>query len=343
MFRGHRVTPLSARPSRASRALPIDGKISGVAQIQEPASGPAGRTGSASRLAAGLWGVLATPFTGPAYDVDEMSLRREVGLFRDLPATGLVALGVFGEGAALDTAEQRRVVATVVDEVRGLPVVVGLSARQTAPAVEQGTAAVDAAGDNLAGLMVQVNTPAPDALARHLTAINGATGAGIVLQDYPVVSGVRITSAQILATLARCPFVVAVKSESPPTCVSIAELTAATDVPVFGGLGGVGLLDELAAGAAGAMTGFSRPEALPAALDAWRSGGMAAAHEAYARWLPLANFEAQPGIGLALRKEALRRRGIFRDAAVRPPAPAMPAALHPILTMHLERYERTMP
>jgi len=290
-------------------------------------------------LAPGLWGILATPFAGPEHDVDEASLRREVALFRELPATGLVALGVFGEGAALGTAEQRRVVAVVTEEARGLPVVVGLSARHTAPAVEQAATAVEAATGRLAGLMVQANTAAPEALSRHLTAVHRATGVGIVLQDYPLISGVRISPAQILATLQACPFVVAVKSEAPPTCAAVAELTAGTDVPVFGGLGGVGLLDELAAGAAGAMTGFSRPEGLLAALRAWQAGQMAAAHQAYARWLPLANFEAQPGIGLALRKEALRRRGVFAEAAVRPPAPPMPEALHRILTMHLDVYE----
>lgn len=296
-------------------------------------------TDGQTHLARGLWGILATPFAGPDRQVDQVSLRREVALFRGLPATGLVALGVFGEGAALDSVEQRQVVTTVVDEAQGLPVVVGLSARHTAPAIEQAATAVRSAGDALAGLMVQVNTASPEALAQHLTAIHRATGAGIVLQDYPVASGVRISSAQILATLAECPFVVAVKSEAPPTAAAIAELTAGTDVPVFGGLGGVGLLDELAAGAAGAMTGFSRPEGLLAALQAWEKGRMPEAHEAYARWLPLANFEAQPGVGLALRKEALRRRGIFSEAAVRPPAPAMPESLGRILTMHLDVYE----
>ena len=98
----------------------------------------------------------------------------------------------------------------------------------------------------------------------------------------------------------------------------------------------MGLLDELAAGAAGAMTGFSRPEALLAAIEAWRAGGMGAAHAAFARWLPLANFEAQPGIGLALRKEAFRRRGVFAEAGVRPPAPSMPSALGGILQQHLD-------
>ena len=286
-------------------------------------------------LSRGLWGVLATPFAGSDLRVDEESLRRQVRLFAGVPATGLVVLGVFGEGAALDTEEQALVVRAVAAEAGDTPLVVGLSARATAPAVEQARTAVAAVGDRPARLMVQVNSPDPDVLAAHLRAVHEATGAGIVLQDYPVASGVRITPAQVLVTLASCPFIVAVKSEAPPTATAIAALTAATDVPVFGGLGGVGLLDELAAGAAGAMTGFSHPEGLRAALTAWERGGYLAAREAFAPWLPLVNFEAQPGIGLALRKEILRRRGVLADAAVRPPAPGLPANLAPLIDPHL--------
>ena len=124
-----------------------------------------------------------------------------------------------------------------------------------------------------------------------------------------------------------CPFVVAVKAESPPTPPAVAELTAGTDLPVFGGLGGVGLIDELACGAAGAMTGFSHPEGLRAALDAYAAGGFAAAREAWAPWLPLANFEGQAAIGLALRKEILHRRGVLDTPSVRPPAREVPADL----------------
>lgn len=287
-------------------------------------------------LARGLWGVLATPFSGPSLAVDAESLRREVAHFTTVPATGLVVLGVFGEGAALDSAEAELVVRTVAKQAPSTPLVVGLSARATAVAVEQAKTACRAAGSGLAGLMVQVNSPDPDVLVRHLTAIHEATGAGVVIQDYPETSGVRIGSAQILATVERCPFVVAVKSEAPPTAAAIADLTAGTGVPVFGGLGGVGLLDELSAGAAGAMTGFSHPEGLRAALDAWQQGGYAAARTAYLPWLPLVNFEAQPRIGLALRKEILRRRGIISDGAVRPPAPGVPPRLRELMTAHLE-------
>jgi 4-hydroxy-tetrahydrodipicolinate synthase len=292
-------------------------------------------------LRPGLWGVLATPFRGVDRELDPESLRREVRLFRELPATGLVALGVFGEAAALDAVEQHRVVTTVREERGDLPIVVGLSARSTARAVEQGLGATAAAGDALAGLMVQVNSADPAALAGHLTAVHSATGAGIVVQDYPIVSGVHIASAQLIEAVAQCPFVVAIKSEAPPTCPAVAELTAATTVPVFGGLGGAGLLDELAAGAAGAMTGFSHPEGLLEALRAWDEGGLSAAGAAFQRWLPLVNFEAQARVGLAIRKESLRRRGVFADAAVRPPAATLPDALRPILRAHLDALKET--
>lgn len=286
-------------------------------------------------LAHGLWGVLATPFAGDDLALDVASLEAEVDLYLGVPAQGLVVLGVFGEGAALDSAEQATAVATVAERAPGLPLVVGLSARTTAAAIEQAHTAVAAAGPALAGLMVQANTGDAGVLVRHLTAVHQATGAGIVLQDYPVASGVTITGEQLLATVGDCPFVVAVKSEAPPTALAIARLTAHTDVPVFGGLGGVGLIDELAAGAAGVMTGFSHPEALRACLDAWDDGGYDAARAAFAPWLPLVNYEAQPKIGLSLRKHVLARRGVIADPGVRPPSPVAPREMLDLMDDHL--------
>jgi len=289
-----------------------------------------------SPLTHGLWGVLATPFTGEDLALDTASLRAEVDLYLGVPAQGLVVLGVFGEGAALDSAEQAAAVAAVAEHAPGLPLVVGLSARTTAVAVEQARTAVSEAGPALAGLMVQASTGDAAALARHLRAVHESTGAGIVLQDYPVASGVTISGDQLLATVRDCPFVVAVKSEAPPTALAVARLAARTDVPVFGGLGGVGLIDELAAGAAGVMTGFSHPEGLRACLDAWHHGGYDAARDAFAPWLPLANFEAQPGIGLSLRKHVLARRGVIADPAVRPPAPVAPQEILDLMPDHLD-------
>jgi 4-hydroxy-tetrahydrodipicolinate synthase len=285
----------------------------------------------------GLWGVLATPFQDGTLDVDDDSLRRQIDLHRSAGSRGLLALGVFGESAQLRQEERVHVVDVVTRHAPEVPVVIGLAERETGAAVASAVQLLDAAHGPTPALMLQVPDADPQALAAHLHAVHDATSAGIVVQDYPVVSGVTATSAQLLAALAQCPFVVAVKSEAPPTSPAIAELTAATTVPVFGGLGGLGLLDELMAGAAGAMTGFSHPEGLAATLRAWDRGGYPAAREAYLRWLPLVNFEAQAGIGLAIRKSSLRERGVFTSAAVRPPAREMPPSLLPLLRAHLRQ------
>ncbi|PKV99491.1 dihydrodipicolinate synthase family protein [Amycolatopsis echigonensis] len=285
-------------------------------------------------LAPGVWGVVATPFTGSALDVDEPSLARLVEHYAALGVAGLTVLGVFGEAARLDTAERRAVLETVLDSV-DLPVVVGATGLSTAPVIEDVALAAELAGPRLAGAMVQVNSGDPQVLSRHLAAVHEATGAGLVVQDYPLVSGVRVGPAALAAALSATPGVVAVKAEAPPTTTAIATLTESLDLPVFGGLGGLGLLDELAAGAAGAMTGFSFPEGLLACVEAWRTGGYSAAREAFLPYLPLVNFEQQATVALAIRKECLRRRGLIMDAGVRPPAAALPEALREQLHRHV--------
>jgi 4-hydroxy-tetrahydrodipicolinate synthase len=291
---------------------------------------------TAEPLSFGLWGILATPFQGANYDLDKQSLTRLVNHFETLGAQGVVGLGVFGEGSALNSQEQEEVIKVVCSSTDKMKIIVGISERSTSPAVEQSIRALKSAGKKLSGLMVQVNSPNSEILSKHLTKIYEETSTGIVLQDYPVVSGIKISTAQILETIKNCPFIIAVKSENPPTAQVISELTAMTKVPIIGGLGGVGLIDELEAGAAGAMTGFSYPEGLIEAIQAYSENGFEGAREAFAKWLPLANFEAQPGIALAIRKRIYQERGIFTESTVRPPSPKMPKNLEPLMYKHLK-------
>lgn len=281
---------------------------------------------SKAPLAAGVWGVVATPFANSTFDVDEGSLARLVEHYQEIGVAGLTVLGVFGEAAQLSTDERREVLETVVDTVE-LPMVVGATSVGTAPVIEEVRLAQAIVGDRLTGAMVQVNSGDVETLSRHLKAINEATGAGIVVQDYPAISGVSITSEALIAAVKPLDFVVAVKAEAPPTTVAVAALSSGLDVPIFGGLGGIGLLDELAVGSAGAMTGFSYPEGLIACIDAWMQGGYEAAREAFLPYMPLVNFEQQAKVALGIRKECLRQRGLIMESIVRPPAASMPEAL----------------
>jgi len=286
-----------------------------------------------SPLPQGLWGVLATPFD-EALDVDLSSLRNEVASFASDGCDGLVALGVFGEAASLQ-ADEAGAVARTVAESTDLPYVLGLSERAPDAVVSQARRLLEAVPRPPVALMAQIGDADPAVAAASLRALYDATGIGVLVQDYPVVSGVTVTDEQVVAIVESCPFAVGVKSESPPTSVAIAHVVPRVGVPVFGGLGGVGLLDELAAGSAGAMTGFSHPAVLATVLRAYRDGGFEAARDAWAPWLPMANFEGQVKVGLAIRKEVLRRRGVIDCAQVRQPARSLPAGLVPLLDKHL--------
>ncbi|WP_326731512.1 dihydrodipicolinate synthase family protein [Streptomyces phaeochromogenes] len=278
--------------------------------------------------------MVATPFTGHSLEVDVAGLVRLMEHYERIGATGLTVLGVFGEAVRLSS-EERRAVLEVASNSVSLPVVAGVTSLATAPVIEEARLVTEVLGDRLAGLMVQVNSSDPQAVADHLNAVHEATGAGIVVQDYPEASKVAIRTADLVRVVRAVPAAVAVKAEAPPTPSAVTTLTAELDVPVFGGLGGLGLLDELAGGAAGAMTGFSCPEGLIACVEAWQQGDYKAAREAYLPYLPLVNFEAQAVIGLAVRKEAIRRRGLFQESRVRPPAPSMPASMAVQLERHL--------
>lgn len=268
-------------------------------------------------LRPGVWGLLATPFTADSAAVDFESLTRLASYYLSLDLAGLTVLGVFGEAADLTPAERRDVVGMIHGLSPGTPLVVGVTSRSTDEAIDEIRNVADAGGTAIASYLVQVNAPTAPAVVAHLRQIHKATGARVVIQDYPAVSGVSISTEELLVVVRQCPFVTGIKLESAPTPPKVAALTSGCSVPVLGGLGATYLLDELACGAAGAMTGFSAPEGLIKCCAAYRSGGFAAAREVWLPYLPLVNFEFQAGIAKVIRKEGLRLRGLIDHASSR--------------------------
>jgi 4-hydroxy-tetrahydrodipicolinate synthase len=59
---------------------------------------------------------------------------------------------------------------------------------------------------------------------------------------------------------------------------------------------------------------------------AFAAGDTERAHDLFDAYLPLARYEQQQGIGLAVRKHLLAERGVIASAAVRKPGPKLSAA-----------------
>lgn len=277
-----------------------------------------GRTMSATIT--GIFNILATPFDADR-QLDLPSLRRLIEFQLDRGAYGLTILGVLGEAAKLKVDERRLVMDTVVETVNGrVPVVVGVSHQDTATCIALGQAAFAAGA---AGVMIappRLDDPSDGQVLALYSRIAEAVNGPIVVQDYPLVTNV-VLSPDLLATLAeRIPHIRYLKMEDPPLMTKIRAIRARTDrLAIFGGLGGMFLLEELQAGAAGTMTGFAFTEVLVATYRAFSAGRLAEAERIFDRYLPLIRFENQPQINLSIRKELLYRRGAIACPVLRDP------------------------
>ena len=91
------------------------------------------------------------------------------------------------------------------------------------------------------------------------------------------------------------------------------------------GNGGTFLDFEMERGANGAMTGYAFPELLIDVVNLSKAGKRDAAHDIFDAHLPLIRYEQQPGVGLAVRKYVLKKRGKIASDAQRKPGSAMSA------------------
>jgi 4-hydroxy-tetrahydrodipicolinate synthase len=167
------------------------------------------------------------------------------------------------------------------------------------------------------------------AVVNHYKALADAVDLPIIVQDYPPITGFAMEPALLARIAKEIPSARTIKLEDPPTPFKTARILEAagdTKVQIFGGLGGVFLLEELLSGATGAMTGFAFPEILARIMTHWQAGEVDRAADVFYRAVPLMRFEFQEGIGMAIRKTVLQRRGALASAATRAPAGALDAA-----------------
>jgi 4-hydroxy-tetrahydrodipicolinate synthase len=278
----------------------------------------------------GVYSVLPTAFTSTG-DLDDASLRRVVDLFIDAGVNGVTVLGVTGEVARLDDTERHRVLEVVTRHVAGrIGVVAGTTAEGTRTCIGYSQHAKDAGATAVMVSPPRMPKLNSDVVLRHFSALAEAVDIEIVVQDYPPISGYAM-EPWLLARIAKeIPSARTIKLEDPPTPFKtsrilneVEKIGGVEDVRIFGGLGGVFLLEELLAGATGAMTGFAFPEILVRIVSLFRSGRVQDAADVFYRTVPLMRFEFQEGIGMAIRKEVLHRRGALVSPATRAPGAAL--------------------
>jgi 4-hydroxy-tetrahydrodipicolinate synthase len=285
------------------------------------------------RNAQGVYLITVTPFTDNGA-LDLASTDRMVDFCLEQGVTGLTVLGIMGEAPKLTMEESRTFVQRVLARVNGrVPVVVGASAPGFAPMKELTQSVMDLGA---AGVMVAPPSTVrtDDQITAYFDMVNETLGASVpwVLQDHPVATGVQMATGVILKILRNSPNCVMLKHEDCPGLAKLSAIRAASDkgelqrVSILtGNGGGLFLPEELTRGADGAMTGFAYPEMMVDVCAAHKRGEVERAHDLFDAYLPLARYEQQAGIGLAVRKHILMKRGVIASEAVRKPGPKLSA------------------
>jgi 4-hydroxy-tetrahydrodipicolinate synthase len=111
-------------------------------------------------------------------------------------------------------------------------------------------------------------------------------------------------------------------------------------ISILCGNGGLFLDFEMERGADGAMTGYAFPDMLVDVVRLSRGGERQKAHDLFDAHLPLLRYEQQAGVGLAVRKYALQKRGAIASDSQRAPAVGLSARAKAEVDFLLERLAR---
>ena len=274
-----------------------------------------------NQLLKGICVILATPFDTKR-DVDFASLKTLVDFELNAGVDGITLLGILGEVMRLSETEKHEVTKTVVNQVEGrVPVVAGTGASGTDLAIMYSKEAEELGVDAIMVAPPRLLKPNDDGVFNYYRDIAEETDVPIVVQDEPTTYGVHM-SPSLIARLATIERVEYVKLEDSPTPLKITKIRnlIGDQLGILGGIGGLYFYEELLRGACGVMTGFSYPEVLVKIYKAFTNGERESAKDSFYKALPLIRYEAQPLVGLAIRKEILRRRGAMKTAVLRDPA-----------------------
>jgi 4-hydroxy-tetrahydrodipicolinate synthase len=293
----------------------------------------------------GVFAIAPTPFDSEG-SVDFDSLSRLMEFYESTGVAGLTLLGQMGEASKLTQGEGVRIVTHVLKRTR-LPVVVGVSAPGYAT---MGALTSDAMAAGAAGVMVAPpNTlRTDDQIVAYYQGVTEEIGEDVplVIQDYPLSFSV-VMNPSVIARIAReAPGCVMLKHEDWPGLEKISalrRLEASGDMPrlsILCGNGGLFLDFETERGADGAMTGYCFPEMLVDVVRRTSAGDRDSAHDIFDAHLPLLRYEQQPGIGLAVRKYVMTRRGLLASDSQRSPAAGLSAAARAEVDYLLSRLAR---
>jgi 4-hydroxy-tetrahydrodipicolinate synthase len=298
------------------------------------------------RAKSGVYVIASTPFHHDGR-IDEKSIDRMTDSFLEFGVAGITVLGQMGEAPKLDHEEAIGVASRVIKRAT-VPVIVGVSAPGFA-SMRSLTRAVMGAGAAAVMIAPPPSLKTDDQIVGYYNQAAEMIGGDVpfVIQDYPLTFLVTMTPSVIRRIVNDNPSCILLKHEDWPGLEKITTLRgfeaegSMRHISILCGNGGLFLDFETERGADGAMTGYCFPDVLVDVVRLALSGDLATAHDLFDLHLPLIRYEQQPGLGLAVRKYVLMRRGILASDAQRKPAMTLSPRAKAEIDYLLSRIART--
>jgi dihydrodipicolinate synthase/N-acetylneuraminate lyase len=285
----------------------------------------------------GIYPALCTPFTIDD-TIDLAAQRRVVRFALECGAHGLVAFGLAGEVLKLRPDERKALADAILEEVNGgVPVFVGAGAESLAAACELARYAERAGADCVVLPAPQTGSVSENALVDYFACVAGEVSIPVMIQDAPAYLGIALGPGIVARAAASAENIHLVKLEAGPAEMGRWLETLGPEFSVWGGDGGMYLLDCARSGAAGIIPGVDLVDLLVEVYEADAAGDSARADELFRRVLPILVFQIQQSIDHynSCAKHVLIRRGILEHAALRPPAAPFGETSLMLLERHL--------
>ncbi len=279
----------------------------------------------------GVFPVVPTIFKESG-ELDMPGQKRCVDFMIDAGSNGLCILANFSEQFSISADERDVLTKEILQHVAGrVPVIVTTTHYGSLICAQRSRRAQE-----LGASMVMVMPPYHGATIRvpepniyeFFSKVSDAIDIPIMIQDAPV-SGTTLSAAFLAKMATDIANVAYFKIETPGAASKLRELIKIGGAAIEGPWDGeeaITLLPDLEAGCTGAMTGGGYPDGIREIMDAWFAGDREKAIDAYARWLPLINYENRQG-GILSAKALMKAGGIIASEASRHPFPAMNPAV----------------
>ncbi len=275
----------------------------------------------------GIFPIAPTPFDDQG-SIDLESQKRVLDCMIDQGVDGLCILANYSEQFLLSDEERSQLLTLCMEHVAGrVPVIVTCSHFSTDIAADRARSAAEYGAD-----MIMMMPPyhgallkaGPKGIIEHFETVAAASNIKIMVQDAPL-SGVDMPIELLVNLATKVPGLSYFKIETPQTADKLRALIQAGGDAIVGPFDGeesITLMADLNAGAKGTMPSALIPDLIKPVITKYTENNLKEAEAAYAKILPIINFENRQ-CGLRACKALMKEGGVIASEYVRHPLPPL--------------------